>query len=189
MTRAAIAIALVAGCSSPSQPAPPPPATSAAADAGVGRTAAEATPTVDDAQAPSVPRATTRPGRPIEIMLRSTPASSMVAVDGKQLGITPQVWEGTTGGEHEFTFVLKDHAVARYRFVPVASGVVHARLERIVDETPPDAGVPPEVVRPEPTPPPTVLAPATPALDAAVPTVAPDAAAPAVPPTGPGPQP
>ena len=188
MMRAAVAIALVAGCSSPSQPASPPPETPAAADAGVARIA-EATPTVDDVRAPAPPRETTRPGRPIEIMLRSTPASSMVAVDGKQLGITPQVWEGTTGGEHEFTFVLKDHAVARYRFVPVASGVVHARLERIVEETPVDAGAPREVVRPEPKAPPTVLAPVTPVLDAAVPTVAPDAGAPAVPPTGPGPQP
>jgi hypothetical protein len=163
--------------------------TSAAADAGLARVAAETTPTVDDLRAPAVPRETTRPGRPIEIMLRSTPPSSMVAVDGKQLGITPQVWEGTTGGEHEFTFVLKDHDVARYRFVPVASGVVHARLERIVDETPIDAGVPREVVRPEPAPPPTVLPPVTPALDAAVPVVSPDAGGPPVPPTGPGPQP
>ena len=56
----------------------------------------------------------------------------------------------------------KDFTVARYRFVPIGSGTVHATLEPILEET--DAGVP-ELAPPAdafvaPPPPPTVVTPA-----------------------------
>ena len=80
-----------------------------------------------------------RPGRPIDITLRSTPAGALVAVDGAVLGYTPAYWMGTADGrEHEFVFTLRGYAIARYRFVPLTSGVIHGRLERITEEV--DAG-------------------------------------------------
>jgi hypothetical protein len=107
---------------------------------------------------------------PIDITLRSTPPGAEVAVDGEVIGMTPTYWPGQADGrEHEFTFALARHAIARFRFVPVTSGVIHPRLEPIAEE--PDAGVPDEPApdpapvpvpekRPPPPPPPTVIAPA-----------------------------
>jgi hypothetical protein len=87
-------------------------------------------------------------GRPIEITLRSSPVPADAAVDGVPVGATPTFWSGQADGRpHEFTFEAHGYALARYRFVPVTSGVVHARLEPITEET--DAGVPPELA---PTP-------------------------------------
>ena len=88
-----------------------------------------------------------RPGRPIDITLRSTPSGAQVAVDGAVIGNTPAYWMGTADGrEHEFVFTMRGYAIARYRFVPLVSGVVHGRLDRMTDDL--DAGVapPPEVV-------------------------------------------
>lgn len=134
-----------------------------------------------------------RGGRPIDITLRSSPPGAEVAVDGMVLGNTPAYWRGMAdGNEHEFVFTMRGHAIARYRFVPVASGVIHGRLDRIHEE--PDAGVqapPPEVVPPQPpaspsanrpSEPPTLVAPSADALPT------PDAIAP-TPPAPPGPQP
>jgi hypothetical protein len=93
-----------------------------------------------------------RPARPIDITLRSTPSGARVAVDGAPIGNTPAYWMGTADGhEHEFVFELRGHAIARYRFVPITSGVIHPRLEAITEEL--DAGVapPPEVVPHPPT--------------------------------------
>jgi hypothetical protein len=111
--------------------------------------------------------AANRAGRPIDITLRSTPTGAAAAVDGRSLGNTPAYWFGEADGrEHEFTFALAGHALARYRFVPITSGVVHARLERVTEE--PDAGVAePEAVAPPPAssappvppPPPTIVSP------------------------------
>ncbi|HLU66783.1 MAG TPA: hypothetical protein VKZ63_10930 [Kofleriaceae bacterium] len=71
-----------------------------------------------------------RRGRPIEIVLRSTPPGAVAAVDGVAVGPTPALWEGTADGRaREFTFVLPGHAIARYRFVPTQSGVVHGSLD------------------------------------------------------------
>ena len=110
-----------------------------------------------------------REGKPIDVTLRSTPPGATVAVDGTVIGTTPAFWSGTADGrEHEFVFTMRGHAIARYRFVPVASGVIHGRLDRIHEET--DAGVPaapPEVVPPKPpasainppTAPPTIVQP------------------------------
>ena len=118
------------------------------------------------------------PARPIEVTLRSSPPGATAAVDGTVVGTTPAYWGGEADGhEHEFTFDLKGFALARYRFVPVTSGVIHARLEPIAEET--DAGVSPEtavpgagavLVNPPPAANPVDAAPA------AVPVLVPDAA-------------
>jgi hypothetical protein len=95
------------------------------------------------------PPAGNRAARDIEITLRSTPPGARVSVDGAPLGNTPAFCNCKADGrEHEFLFQLPNHAIARYRFVPVTSGVLHARLDPIAEET--DAGVPPpEVVPPQ----------------------------------------
>src|SRR3569623_869402 len=88
-----------------------------------------------------------RAARPIEVTLRSSPTGAPAAVDGTVVGTTPAYWGGDADGhEHEFTFDLKGFALARYRFVPVTSGVIHARLEPLAEET--DAGVSPESAAP-----------------------------------------
>ncbi|HEY5925216.1 MAG TPA: PEGA domain-containing protein [Kofleriaceae bacterium] len=125
-----------------------------------------------------------RPGKPIDVTLRSTPPGAQVAVDGTVLGNTPAFWSGMADGrEHEFVFTMRGHAIARYRFVPVASGVIHGRLDPIHEET--DAGVgtpPPEVMLPRPPTTPSVNPPTAP------PTLVPDAAVAAPPgPVGPTP--
>ncbi|MEZ4365494.1 MAG: hypothetical protein R2939_04290 [Kofleriaceae bacterium] len=96
-------------------------------------------------------RPVTRDRRTLEVVLRSTPLGATAAVDGVVIGRTPTYWEGEfTGREREFTFVLAGHAMARYRFVPTQSGIVHARLTKI-ELTPRDAGVP-EIPQPAPAP-------------------------------------
>ncbi len=123
----------------------------------------------DDPSLPPVARpANKRPGRQIEILLRSSPPGAMASVDGLQVGPTPTYWVGETGAEHEFTFSLPKHALARYRFFPITTGTLHARLDPVANDV--DAGVPPPgLVQPSPIPPPeTLVAPA--------PTMAPDAA-------------
>jgi hypothetical protein len=124
-----------------------------------------------------------RPGKPIDVTLRSSPPGAQVAVDGTVIGNTPAFWNGMADGrEHEFVFTMRGYAIARYRFVPVASGVIHGRLDPIHEET--DAGVPaapPEVVPPRPPTTPSVNPPSPP-------TIVPDAAAPQPPgPVGPTP--
>jgi hypothetical protein len=124
-----------------------------------------------------------RERRAIDVTLRSSPPGAQVAVDGTVVGVTPAFWSGYADGrEHTFVFNLPRHAIANYRFVPVSSGVIHARLDPIAEER--DAGVapPPEVV---PNPPPSAIAPPPPP-----PTLAPADAAVAVPPaTGSAPPP
>lgn len=88
-----------------------------------------------------------REKRAIDVTLRSTPPGALAAVDGTPVGPTPAFWSGYADGrEHQFVFTLPGHAIARYRFVPVSSGVIHARLEPILVER--DAGIapPPELV-------------------------------------------
>jgi hypothetical protein len=130
-----------------------------------------------------------RERRAIDVTLRSSPPGARVAVDGTAVGVTPAFWNGYADGrEHEFVFTLPRHGIARYRFVPVSSGVIHARLDPIAEER--DAGVapPPEVV---PNPPPSAIAPPPPPptlvpVDAAVPVMAPGSGS-APPPIGSGP--
>jgi hypothetical protein len=75
--------------------------------------------------------------RNLEILLRSSPAGAMAAVDGVAIGQTPILWEGDfTGREREFTFALAGHTTARYRFVPTSNGVVHGRLEEVILNVP-----------------------------------------------------
>ena len=143
--------------------------------------------------APPNPRA----AHPISITLRSSPPGATAAVDGTVVGTTPAYWAGDADGrEHEFTFDLRGYALARYRFVPVTSGVIHARLEPISDE--PDAGVAAEqalpktgsvLVAPPPAPvaPDAYVAPPPPVVPPDAAAAAPDAEIPAPPPMGPQP--
>jgi len=119
----------------------------------------------DGADRPAAqPRQPARVGRPIDITLRSSPPGAQVAVDGTVIGNTPAYWSGVADGrEHEFVFTMRAHAIARYRFVPIASGVIHGRLDRIHEER--DAGVPmppPEVAPPRPPTRPSVNPPSAP---------------------------
>ncbi len=112
----------------PIAPAPPP------------TTAADVPGTHFDDDAPLRPRpqaASTRPpAHPIDITLRTTPPGARATVDGVPIGTTPAFWTGDANGhDHEFTFVLdgrqqngQRYAVARYRFVPVTSGIIHVTL-------------------------------------------------------------
>jgi len=95
-------------------------------------------------QPPATPPHPPAHAKSIDVMLKSSPPGAMAAVDGVQIGPTPTYWSNgeADGREHEFTFVLRGYAAARYRFVPVASGVIHARLEAI-DDRPPDGGAAP----------------------------------------------
>jgi hypothetical protein len=177
-------VATLAACSD-KQDDPPPPAQPPAVgqlvrgDAGV--TSAVVDVDVGNRQldeyvggaAPEQPaRRPARQGRPIDITLRSTPPGAQVAVDGAVIGTTPAYWSGMADGrEHEFVFTMRRHAIARYRFVPVSSGVIHGRLDPIREDT--DAGVPlppPEVVPPRPPVSPSVNPPTVP------PTISNDAA-------------
>lgn len=137
-----LVVAAVAGCSSGSNaPAPKPVIPmDAPAPRPLGPVTTDPATTAVKVDRPAPP--SNRPSHPIDVILRSTPNSAQVAVDGMPLGPTPAYWNGTADGhEHEFTFVLPGHAIARYRFVPITSGVIHARLEPIPsDEI--DAGVP-----------------------------------------------
>jgi hypothetical protein len=103
------------------------------------------------------PTGPARERRPIDVTLRSSPPGAVVSVDGNPLGNTPAFWNGYADGrEHTFVFTLPGHALARYRFVPVSSGVLHARLEAILEEHDAGVGPPPEVV---PHPPPSAVVP------------------------------
>jgi len=152
----------------------------------------------DDAPArPPRGAGTARAGRPIEILLRSSPVVARVSVDGRPLGNTPQLWQGEADGRpHEFTFQADGYALARYRFLPVTSGIVHASLEVMTDESnvvqaPPEVQRAPDPAHPLPPPvddalAPLALPPDAPAAPVVAPAppdacaAAPDAAPPAV---------
>jgi hypothetical protein len=160
-----LVVAAVAGCSGSASAPPPKPVPMDAAPRPLGPIPLDQTVGVrtDDQRRP--PPAN-RPGRPIDVILRSTPQLAQAAVDGVPLGPTPAYWSGMADGhEHEFTFVLPGHAVARYRFVPITSGVIHARLDPIGDDQT-DAGVadpPPGIPELAPVAPPaTVITPDAP---------------------------
>ena len=137
---------------------------------------------------PTHTQAPTRSRRTVEIVLRSSPPGAVAAVDGVLIGPTPTYWESEFDGHsHDFTFVMPGHSLARYRFVPVSNGTVHAKLARLTDgEADPSASVLATFATakpaPEPVPPPAPARdhsffpppPASPAIDAAV-AVAPDA--------------
>lgn len=165
---------LLLGCSSKERESRRDPQPDVPIDAGVHQLAL-GTPVVpvghldeDDSHRAANPSNASRPSRAIDVVLRSTPTGAQAAVDGLVIGPTPAYWNGTADGrEHEFTFVLSGHAIARYRFVPITSGTIHARLVPISDDV--DAGVPPpEVVPPRPWEP----------VQPDAPRIAPDAAQP-----------
>jgi hypothetical protein len=86
----------------------------------------------------------TQPAVPIGIMLKSEPSGATVLVDGENIGPTPKYWSGMAdGNEHEFAFTKQNYALARYRFVPITSGVLHATLERVNSGETLDAGLEP----------------------------------------------
>lgn len=180
-----IAVLVLAGaCSSDkAEPPPPPPPPPPPSDAAVVEPVPPPREPTGMHLDPYVPSTGGRPaakpaGRQIEVMLRSTPAGAQVAVDGIEIGKTPQLWQGLTG-EHEFTFRLPGHALARYRFHVITTGVVHGRLDPVARE--PDAGKPPpELVPPGIAPPSTIVDP----LDSS-PKLRPDAAPPRLPPAPP----
>jgi len=200
--RCAWFLLLVAGCTGGDAPKPPEP-TPLAAPVDAAAPVVELQPSgvfdplsgrhLDDDVPLAIPtRPPERPSRaqrPIDLTLRSTPPGAIAAIDGVPIGATPTYWAGDANGRvHEFTFVSPHYSVARYRFVPVTSGILFARLDSIAGEEPPnDAGVPPiplavpslappvptVITRPHPVPVP------VPALDAALPDAAlPDAALP-----------
>ena len=106
------------------------------------------------------PAARGKASHEIALTLRSTPSGAIARVDGVEVGPTPTFWSGAFDGQpHDFTFTLDHYATQEYRFVPVTSGVVHARLDRVAsDEV--DAGVPAAMLRQPP--------PVAPPIDAAV---------------------
>jgi hypothetical protein len=188
-----VAICLVLGTACSSKPAPAPVEHVVPHDAGAVEQPAVEQPAFDPLTDvplghPTGRPAPPRPSHPIDVTLRSSPSAAMVAVDGVLVGTTPTYWAGDANGrEHEFLFVRKGYAYARYRFVPITSGVVHARLEPVADDN--AAGVPPEMFRlpDEPPPAPPRRAPPSPPPPDAAP--APVDATPAEPVTGAGPQP
>jgi hypothetical protein len=181
-TARSLAIALtIAACSGKSDaPAARPPADAAVIDA-----VHAPDPHVDeDPTHVTAHPVQKRPGRQIEILLRSSPPKATVFVDGLEVGTTPTYWLGETGAEHEFTFSLPKHALARYKFFPISTGVLHARLEPVANDV--DAGVPPAgLVQPPLIPPPeTLVTPAPIAVDAmSVDAGTADAGAPSIGPT------
>jgi hypothetical protein len=177
------AVAVSAGCSGESAPpAPPPPRPAVPQDAGVD--GVTVLPSMDPTSgmhldegpvqarvAPTRPK--NRPARPIDVTLKSEPHGALAAVDGRPIGTTPTFWAGESDGlEHEFTFSLYGYASARYRFVPLTSGVLHVTLQPVAAEAP-DAGLEPLIAPkiapdaaapvPVPVPPPAVAPPAPPA--------------------------
>ena len=148
-----VAIYLVLGTACSSKPAAPPVEQVVPHDARVAEPAAfdprTDVPVGHPAGRPAAPHGS----HPIDVILRSSPSGAMAAIDGVLVGTTPTYWAGEANGrEHEFLFVRKGYAYARYRFVPITSGVVHARLEPVTDDS--AAGVPPELIRlPDESPP------------------------------------
>ena len=158
MPRFALLLVTLAACSSkgdaPKQEPPPPPPPDAPVDSitEIGANDPDRFTDPDPAYRPAGGKpARNRPARPIDIILKSSPPGASAAVDGVVVGRTPAYWYGDADGrEHEFTFVLPGHAVGRYRFVPIQSGTVHARLE-LISEAIVDAGVDPVTSPKQPT--------------------------------------
>ncbi len=136
-----IAAVAVFGCSSrPSPPkletAPLPGTGNGSAGSAVSATTPGAANRPADGGAVATPQ-----GKPIGIHLRSSPSGAQIAVDGVAVGRTPTYWSGVADGRaHDFTFSLAAHEVARYHFVPVTSGVIHARMVAVADN-PGDGGI------------------------------------------------
>jgi hypothetical protein len=178
-----LGLALVVACGSEGAPPPSPPAppaTALSADAGVAIDAGiTELPSYDPASGFALdPDPVPRPGGraprsrgSVQLLLRSTPSGALAIVDGVRVGVTPVLWDGDAGIPHEFTFGKAGHSSARYRFVPLTSGVVHGRLYKVTTETPlpPLPVVEPPAAAPRPVAPPRPID-AAPSVDAEVPT-------------------
>ena len=207
MRRVAVLLVVIAGCGDRDatprrdhEPPPPPPLDAGARSAGpVPIDPGNTLHLDDDVVKRPAPTGPSRQGKPIDIILRSTPSGAVAAVDGVTVGPTPAYWGGATDGHsHDFTFTLAGYELAYYRFVPITSGVVHARLVPVGEDNNPHPGADPEArpSRRNPAPPPTVIDPpsAPPPAPAPAPAPAPEpalapAASPASPPSPLGPQP
>jgi len=76
----------------------------------------------------------------LELLLRSTPPGARAEVDGKPVGVTPVLYRAPRDGKaRQFTFVRAGYSMARYRFVPTRSGIVHGTLDALAEPMP-DAG-------------------------------------------------
>lgn len=164
MKRALLAIGCLGlGCSGDSA-APPPPAVGAPGDA-----ALDGVPSLGPYDPATSAPGSRRPSKPrspraIDIMLRSTPTGAGVYVGNEYVGTTPTIWTGEPATEPvDFVFVKPNHAPARYKFIPITSGLVHGRLEPlavdardagleplIAPKLAPDASVPPPDAAPPP---------------------------------------
>lgn len=132
---------LALACSNkPEPPRPEPPPSTEHAAVPAAEPLAEVAPEPADQPPERAPARQAQRGRPVEVVLRSSPPGATAVVDGKLIGPTPVYWAGEADGRaREFTFSLRGYAPARYRFVPITSGVVHARLEVLADEAEPGA--------------------------------------------------
>jgi len=160
---ATIATGVCAGCGSKADKPPAPPVAVVPRDAGIdGITSIPpfdpmSNMHLDDVTAHRAPTpAHGKASHEIALTLRSTPPGAIARVDGIEVGSTPTFWSGAFDGQpHDFTFTLDHYATQEYKFVPVTSGVVHVRLDRVAsDEV--DAGVPEPMLR---QPPPVVTPP------------------------------
>ncbi len=196
-------LAVAAACAGGDAPKPPEPAPAAPVDAAVPVVELQPSGVFDplsgrhlDEDMPPIPtRPPERPSRaqrPIDLTLRSLPPGAIAAVDGVPLGPTPTYWAGDANGRvHEFTFVSPHYSVARYRFVPITSGILFARLEPVAGEEPPsDAGVPPiPLAAPSLAPPPPVPTVITPPRPRPIPSTPHRASTPPIPRSMPPPSP
>jgi hypothetical protein len=201
LSRRVCLVAALAACSGKNGDEPAPPPVPVIADGGVDgiTTIVGFDPASGmhlDEDGPGKAAAAKRPkgpAVPIGIMLKSEPSGATVLVDGENLGVTPKYWAGVAdGNEHEFAFTKPNYALARYRFVPITSGVLHATLERVSLGEAPDAGLEP-IIAPKfapdaaIAPPPTVLTPDAPRIERAELDAAPSIDAAPNEPTGPQP--
>ena len=120
-------------CSSDARIAPAPSDAASAREASLD-SGAVTTPSAADAARVSVPVPNPQPEREtIQIILRSSPPGAQASVDGVIVGTTPAFWQGEkSSSPREFTFVRSGYGIARYRFVPIKDGVVHATLKPII---------------------------------------------------------
>lgn len=142
MTRALLAIGCLGlGCSGDSAaPRPPAGAPGDAATDSVASLGPYDPASQDDG---SQLRAKPRTARTIDIMLRSSPTGAGVYVGAEYVGTTPTIWSGEPAtAPVDFLFVKPNHAPARYKFIPITSGLVHGRLEPLAVHSR-DAGLEP----------------------------------------------
>lgn len=150
VSRAVLIVLVVAACAGKRDNAPPPPVmvpADAARDVIAPITELDPETRLDDDDRNGrTPRRPDRQGLPIGIMLKSEPPGAIVLVDGQSLGETPTYWSGVPDGAlHEFAFTKPKYGLARYRFVPITSGTLHATLERVDGGEISNAGLAPQI--------------------------------------------